>query len=497
MRFLKKAAPFLFIAAVAALLLYIPDIGPERYTDLGTFFKIELRRQSYAGYAVAVVADGSVLYVDALGSDGSGKPLSIDTPLLLGSVSKTFTGLLTLSLERDKMVGIDDPVRLYLPWLVYGPPRKIDPNSAGGAGTEVTLRHLISQTSGVSDLSFDDTHAHAANLESAVRSLSNATPDRPPGVEMHYINTGYQAVALALEKAAGQSFSDMVITRIFRPLGMDRSSASPAKVAGALPMGSGSFFGAPLPRRQTVLPFGASSGYMVSTANDMARYLAYLAGPEKLARTPVPARFIRPLYEPLVDVSPYAYGWRISGSGLDLEASHSGSLDGSSAFIALWPARRAGVVILAPQNSLLQSLMAMPALVNGARSLVLNGSSDRPFPLGRIYILLAVIAVVHILALALQTGGALAWARDIRCRVEAVGSRGPLRAAAALASIGIALRLAIFVFAPIVLGAGFERRFTWATAFALEPGLAGWAVAALSFGILRNIARLAWIGGPR
>jgi hypothetical protein len=359
------------------------------------------------------------------------------------------------------------------------------------------LRHLLSQTSGVSDRSFDDLHADAPDLETAVRSMLSAQPDAAPGTKEQYINTGYQAVALALEKATSLSFNDLVQVRILRPLGMLRSSASPSKVAGAIPPGSGSFFGIAMPRRTDILPFGAPSGYMVSTASDMAKYLAYLAGPEKVPRTPVPARNLPALFEPLVEASPYSYGWRISGSGEDLEASHSGSLDGYSASITLWPGRRAGLVILAPQNSLLQSMVAMPALVSGARSILTKGSSDRPFPLGRMYILLAVMAGVHILALLIQIAAALSWARDVRCKVEAVGTKGPLRGAAALSWLGIAVRIALVAFAPAGLEAIFHRVMTWDTAFALEPGLAGWAMAALCLGGLRNAARLAWLGGPR
>ena len=47
MRFLKKLVPFVIIAGAALLLLYLPDIGPERYTDLGGFFKTERKRQAY------------------------------------------------------------------------------------------------------------------------------------------------------------------------------------------------------------------------------------------------------------------------------------------------------------------------------------------------------------------------------------------------------------------------------------------------------------------
>lgn len=233
-------------------------------------------------------------------------------------MSKTFTGLVTLSLVREKLVSVDVPVRQYIPWLEFQPSPGI------GSGLDVSLRHFLSQTSGVSDGGFDDNHVDAPDLEAAVRSLLAAHQEAPAGTREQYIDTGYQAVALALENATHLGYADLVASRILRPLGMDRSSASPAEVADALSTGSVSFFGASLARKPRVLSFGASSGYMVSTANDMADYLAYLTAPEKFQRTPVPARFIRTLYEPLEPTSRYAYGWRVSGEGVDRSALPGG-----------------------------------------------------------------------------------------------------------------------------------------------------------------------------
>ena len=139
----------------------------------------------------------------------------------------------------------------------------------------------------------------------------------------------------------------------------------------------------------------------------------------------------------------------------------------------------------------------MPALVEGARRIMQEGSAPRLFPLGRLYILLSVIAIVHILALALQTGGALSWAKDVKGRADAAGGRGPVVFAIVRSCLGVAVRIAFAIVAPIVLSAIFGRQVTWTVAFALEPGIAAWAVAALAFGSLRNLARLAWLKGPR
>jgi CubicO group peptidase (beta-lactamase class C family) len=361
----------------------------------------------------------------------------------------------------------------------------------------VTPRHLLSHTSGVSDEGFDDVHDFAPDLEAAVRSLSTARPVAAPGEAFHYLDTGYQALGLAMEKAAGKAYPDLLAERLFAPLGMKRSTARPEGLGVAAPVGNACFFGAALPRSLTVHPFDAPSSSVISTASDLGLYLAFLAGPEKLKRPPLSAQAARALFEPLVPGIEYGLGWYLEGEGPAKAASHSGSLEGFSSRLVLWPALKAGIALVAPQNSLVQSTFAMPALVEGARRIMFEGSVERPFPLGRLYILLAVMAFVQIFVLALQTGGALSWAKEVRDKVEASGARGPLVFAALRSWLGIALCVAIALLAPRAMSLGFGRRVTWSLAFALEPGLAAWCASACFFGILRNAARLTWLTGSR
>ncbi len=494
MKVWKKILPFLIIVGAALLLLYIPDVGPEKYTELSTYFQTERGRQSYIGYAVVIIRDGEIYYVDTFGSDGSGKELSGDTPFCLGAISESFTGFAALCLEKSGKLSLDTPVVSYLPGFGFAAQGK------NGDGSTVTLRHLLTHTSGVSSLDFDDYHFDTRDLNASVRVLKSAVPRALPGVEEHYIDTGYQTIGLVLEKQSGELFDDLLENLIFKPLKMEKSSAGADKIAGALPMGASSFFGFAMPRRQTLSSGAAPSNYIVSTPRDMSVYLRFLLAPQKTKKLPLSglrSSDVAKLFVPLAANSGYAYGWRVSGKDKELSVDHLGPLGSSSAAVSLWPAQASGIAILAPQNSLLQSLVAMPALIRGARQILSDGSTSRPFPLSRLYILLAVVAIVHILALALQTGGALSWAKDVKGRAEASDGKGPIIWAIVRSWLGIAVRIALCVVTPYIFSAVFGRRVGWSTAFALEPGIASWAVAAISFGILRNVARLAWLRGPR
>jgi hypothetical protein len=228
----------------------------------------------------------------------------------------------------------------------------------------------------------------------------------------------------------------------------------------------------------------------------MGQYMAFLLGPEKFKRSPIPARAVAALLEPPIPNLPYGYGLFLGREKDARVAYHDGSLDGFSSRIVLWPGKKAGIAVIAAQSSLLQSLISLPALTDGARRIMLEGSAPRPFPLGRLHILLGVIAVVSILALVVQTGGALYWTKGIRDLAEAKGTRGPIRLAVLRCWSGVVLRVAVAAFFPAAAGLAFGRIVSWNALFMLEPGPAAWCLIVCALGIIRNLARLAWIRGP-
>jgi CubicO group peptidase (beta-lactamase class C family) len=387
------------------------------------------------------------------------------------------------SLVRERRFSLNTPVRSFLPWFEF----------ADGTGGDVTFRHLISHTTGLTDLSFDDLHPTASGLEAAVRCMGTARPSAPPGRTFHYIDTDYQALGLAMESATGKPYAAILSERIFSPLGMKSSSAAQPIIS---PVGSASFFALPLPRPAISSSFGAPSGYVVTTAADAAQYLAFLLGPEKFGRGPLSPRSVPSLFQAPVPGAPYGFGFFLGSEAGERSAYHDGSFDGFSSRVVLWPDRRAGIAVIAAQGSLLQSLFALPAMTSGARRIMLEGSAPRLFPLGRLYILLAVAAVVSILGQVFQIGAALHWAKEVRDRAEAKGSRGPILLAVARCWAGLALRALFVALCPIIVSLAFQRATSWKILLQLEPGLAAWYLIICALGLLRNAARLAWMRGP-
>src|SRR5699024_3347141 len=114
---------------------------PEGFdpAEVDAFVSEYVDRHGLPGAAVAVVKDGSTVHESGYGEDSNGKPLTEHSRLRVASVSKSITAFAVLQLVDDGKIDLDSPVTSYLPELELDDER-ID---------EVTVRQLLSQTSGI------------------------------------------------------------------------------------------------------------------------------------------------------------------------------------------------------------------------------------------------------------------------------------------------------------------------------------------------------------
>ncbi|HEU4557865.1 MAG TPA: serine hydrolase domain-containing protein [Longimicrobium sp.] len=168
------------------------------------------------GCAVGVSRNGRTVLSRAYGSANLeyGIPNTPATIFEAGSVSKQFTAAAIVRLAQQGKLSLDDNVRRHVP-------------EVPDYGTPITLRHLLNHTSGLRDwgavMSLAGwprgtriyTHAHALDVISRQRSL-NFTP----GAEYSYSNTGYNLLAMIVERVSGMSFAEFSRRELFEPLGM-------------------------------------------------------------------------------------------------------------------------------------------------------------------------------------------------------------------------------------------------------------------------------------
>ncbi len=288
------------------------------------------------GASVLVIENGKPVVERAYGfADLEARtPAAPRTNYRLASVSKQFTATAVLLLARDGKLGLDDPVRKWLPSL----PAK--------AADAITIKHLLTHTSGLID--YEDLMAEDATEQvhdaDVLRLLE--TQDHTyfaPGADYRYSNSGYALLALIVEKASGKRYADVLRERIFLPLGMDRTVAYEKGISEVADRAYGYSLIDGRWRRtdQSSTSAVLGDGGIYSSIDDLAKWDAAQyddrlldAQSRKLATTPWTKTD-----DPAIE---YGYGWRITGETL----WHSGETIGFRNVIVRYPQRRLTVIVL-------------------------------------------------------------------------------------------------------------------------------------------------------
>lgn len=254
-----------------------------------------------------------------------------------GSVSKQFTAAAVILLSLDGQLGLDDDVRRWFPELpVYDAP--------------ITVRHLLTHTSGIRDwgaiVSLEGwprgtrahTNAHVLEVIARQRALNYT-----PGATYSYTNSGYNLLALLVERISGQSLAAFTQTRLFAPLGMTgtswRDDHQRVVMGRALAFSSGSPPQLSMPDESAY-----GNGGLLTTADDLLRWS------EALGRETFGGAFRAAMEQRMVvtngDTLDYALGVNVLRHRGTRELSHSGSTGGYRAHLLHFPDRNAAVAVL-------------------------------------------------------------------------------------------------------------------------------------------------------
>lgn len=162
--------------------------------------------------SVAVVKGGKIVFTHAYGKARLDPPEAA-TPEMrysIGSISKQFTAAAILLLQEQGKVSLDDTVGKYVPGLTRG--------------DEVTIRQILSHTSGYQDYWPEDyvmtPMLKPATAQQILDTWAKKPLDFDPGTKWQYSNTNYVIAGLIVEKASGQKLLDFLGEHIFHPLGM-------------------------------------------------------------------------------------------------------------------------------------------------------------------------------------------------------------------------------------------------------------------------------------
>ena len=171
------------------------------------------------GLAAGVVKDGEIFFTRGFGLSELGKEQTISSRSLfhMASVSKLFVATGIMQLVEQGKVKLDDPFCKYLPDFKMKDPRF----------TQVTVRQLLSHTSGmpdVMDYNWYNPQFDEQALQRTLDSMAGMALIFEPGSRFTYSNYAYEILGGLLARIYGSSFEDVIRKQIFNPLGMQKST---------------------------------------------------------------------------------------------------------------------------------------------------------------------------------------------------------------------------------------------------------------------------------
>lgn len=162
--------------------------------------------------SIAIVQKGEIVYTHAYGKARLDPPLPASPGMRysIGSISKQFTAAAVLLLEQQGRLSVDDPVSKYIPGLTRG--------------DEVTIRMLLSHTSGYQDYWPEDYLMPPMRKPTTAQHILDTWAKKPldfePGTKWQYSNTNYVIAGLIVEKVSGEPLMKFLQEHIFAPLKM-------------------------------------------------------------------------------------------------------------------------------------------------------------------------------------------------------------------------------------------------------------------------------------
>jgi CubicO group peptidase (beta-lactamase class C family) len=329
------------------------------------------------GAALAITKDDRIVHLKGLGAaDSSGRAVTPQTPFWIGSLSKSFTALAVMQLAEAGKIELDAPVQRYLPWF-----RVADESSSA----QITVRHLLNQTSGFSASTGNAFWDGSAGAETVVRSLKDARLGQPVGTRFQYSNVNYITAGLLVEAVSGEDYAAYIERHVFTPLDMRHShTREGAALADGMAVGHYRNLGRTTESQGVRPPAYLAAGFLIASAEDLAHYAIALLNEGRYGQAAVlSASGIAELHRPALPVWKdfyYAMGWVVGPIDTLPSVWHNGDAGRSHAMVILVPGQKLGVVVLANASGF-GAVREIDEIEKGVLSLLLDRAAPSSLPL--------------------------------------------------------------------------------------------------------------------
>lgn len=316
------------------------------------FFRQRVTTENVTGAAFVIASRTGVVAVGTVGYTDTSQARRIDenTVFRVASISKTFAAGLAGMLVNEGHFSWDDPVVDFLPDF-----------HINGDSSQVHIRHLLGQSTGLMPHAFDNLIEDGVPLEQIRKKFGELSYLCTPGTCYSYQNSIFSLIEPVMEKTTERSYANLLEERIFRPLGMRNASVGYEPFVSnpnhALPhvMSRGRWKTVPVkPNYYSVAPAAGIN----ASARDMGQWLVAQMGGQPAVLAPA---VIDTLTEPRVKTTGeahrkywhgflseahYGLGWRIYRLGEHEIAYHSGWVSGYRADIAWSQEENIGIAVL-------------------------------------------------------------------------------------------------------------------------------------------------------
>jgi len=312
-----------------------------------------LKRHSMPGGVAAIVENGRVSLIVASGlrKQGDTKPFTVNDKVHIGSCTKAMTATLVGMLIDEGKLNWDTKITDVFPEFT---------EQLHEDYRSVTISQLLSHYGGVPanvvwrSLGSDDLPQQ--QRLTMMRQVFFQKPDHPPGKTYLYSNVGFVAAGAMLEKVTGETWEDLISTRLFEPLGIKSAGFGPPSIDGAIdqPWGHVIKDGQQSPTQIDNPPILGPAGTVHMNLDDWSRFASLHLGTLKQKKTLLKQETLAHLQTPLhqfdrqivPEGSPYGFGWisteRPWGAGKVL--THTGSNNTWYATIWLAPNKKAAFI---------------------------------------------------------------------------------------------------------------------------------------------------------
>jgi D-alanyl-D-alanine carboxypeptidase len=291
--------------------------------------------------SVAVVQNGKLAYAKAFGSAdlAANRAADVNTRYSVGSISKQFTVAALLLLQEQGALSLDDPVSKYFPDLTRA--------------NEVTIRELLSHTSGYEDYAPQDYIIPAWIQPTTPRAILDTWAKKPlnfdPGTRWQYSNTNFVLAGEIFEKVSGRPLVAFLREKIFQPLGMQSAADWPPEQAADAQPYTRYAIGPPRPTKREGAGWYFAAGELAMTPSDLAKWdTAFLQ--RKILSPRSYEEFTREVKLKNGDSTHYALGLDVGEMRNVPMFQHGGEVSGFLSSNTVFPTRQGAVVVLSNQD---------------------------------------------------------------------------------------------------------------------------------------------------